>query len=347
MNKKILFVIDNIKIGGAEQVFTDIVNLMDGYIDFDVLFITSVSGESYTLPNTIRSIYLNRRNKWNLCALWRCYITLKNYNIIHIHMRHTYRYIALVKKIFNLNLKLILHDHYGLICIDKSYPFRCSFFFKPDVYLGVSEELKDWAISTWQIPPDSVHTFINLPSTRFVQRKSKPIDYVEKRGELVLVGNIKPVKNQLFALDIAKELGLHITLIGKDQEEKYSSRVSNAVSTQSADWLQNVDDVSNMLPEYQLGIFCSLSESGPLVILEYLLCGLPFLAYKTGGIAEILSRYFPIFFLDTFDKETWKKRIGELLERKIQIDTSLVSDILIKEFNSDVYRNRLLSVYEK
>lgn len=346
MNRKILFVIDNLKIGGAEQVFIDILNLVKGAVNVDILFIIAPAPESYKVPSNIKCIYLNRRNKWSLYSLWRCYTIIKNYDTIHIHMRHTYRYIALVKKIFKLKSKLILHDHYGLIRIDKSIPFKGYLFFKPDIYIGVSEELRIWAINTWKLNPNSAHTLINLPSPRFVDRTSQSTKSNIKKGDLVLVGNIKAVKNQLFALDIAKELGLDITLIGKNQDKKYSCIVSNAVSTQSAIWLQSINDVSEVLSDYKLGIFCSLSESGPLVILEYLLCGIPFLAYKTGGISEVLSRYFPMFFLDTFDKKIWSDRICELNKCGLTIDPSIVIEIINKEFNSEVYRNSLIKMYE-
>ncbi len=111
--------------------------------------------------------------------------------------------------------------------------------------------------------------------------------------------------------------------------------------------MENCDDVSVELPKYKLALFTSLSESGPLVLLEYLLCGVPFISYKTGGISEVLSNYFPEFFIDNFDKVEWKERISEFMKNPPKIDKLKVKEILQIEFNRDVYFNRLLKIYNE
>lgn len=342
---KILYVIDNLETGGAEQVFVDIAKLMNGYILFDVLLILPKGEEVYSLPTAIKKKYLNRINKWSLLSFYKCYKILKKYDIIHVHLRHTFRYIALINKIFFIKRILILHDHHGIIGINKKPPFKGYKFLKPDIYIGVSDELKNWAISTWKIPKYRTHTFINLPSERFlagISLKSK-----NHRNGLVIVGNIKPIKNQIFAIEISNLLKLTLTIIGKNQDEIYSEKIKQVSIGKSIIWLQEENDVSNILGNYNLGLYCSLSESGPLVILEYLLCGLPFVAYKTGGIAEIINRYFPEFFLNSFDLNEWTKRILELLEKPKIIDSEKLKQMLEIEFNPAIYRNRLIELYEQ
>jgi glycosyltransferase involved in cell wall biosynthesis len=162
----------------------------------------------------------------------------------------------------------------------------------------------------------------------------------------VIVGNIKPIKNQLFALEIAKAVNSHLTIIGKNQDEIYAKKIKETLSQTSSTWLENENDVSRLLGKFRLGIYCSLSESGPLVILEYLLCGLPFVAYKSGGIAEVICRYFPEFFLDNFDVNEWTERINYIVNTGGQIDSEKVGMMLQNEFNPVTYRNRLLALYE-
>jgi glycosyltransferase involved in cell wall biosynthesis len=342
--KKVLCIIDNLNTGGAEQVFSDISYLLLGYVNFDVLLILPPQNENYSLPSDIRKLYLNRSNKWSLLSFYKCFRILKKYDIIHIHLRHTFRYIAIINKIFFINKILILHDH-GSIGIEKKPPFIGYQFLKPDIYIGVSEELKLWAISTWKIPKYRTYTFINLPSERFlagISLKSK-----NYRNGLVIVGNIKPVKNQLFAIEISALLKLPLTIIGKNQDAVYSEKIKQISARKSFIWLEDENDVSDLLGNFTLGLYCSLSESGPLVILEYLLCGLPFVAYKTGGIAEVINRYFPEFFLNSFDLNEWTERIIELLEKPKIIDSEKLKQMLEIEFNPAIYRNRLLELYEQ
>lgn len=343
---KVLCIIDNLNTGGAEQVFSDISMLLNGYISFDILLILPPQGEVYTIPSEIRKIYLNRLNKFSPYSLWKCFLVLRKYDVAHVHLRHTLRYILLVKHIFNIKVKIVFHDHHGSIDIDKCPPYRGYSFLKPDIFIGVSDELKKWAIHTWKLKPERVHTLINLPSERFLNKV-----YVNstrsKSGVLVMVGNIKPIKNQLFAIDIAHQLGLSLSLIGKNQHDKYGDEILAQIEKLgSVEWIQNVDDVSDLLKNYSLGIFCSKSESGPLVILEYLLCGLPFIAYKTGGIADVMSKYFPDFFVDTFEPQVWFDKIRLLLKNPPDIDKSKVEKMLETEFNKENYRKKLIQIYE-
>ena len=49
-NKRLLFVIDSLESGGAEQVFAEIVELLFGHVSFDVLLIQPKRDEAYDLP---------------------------------------------------------------------------------------------------------------------------------------------------------------------------------------------------------------------------------------------------------------------------------------------------------
>lgn len=343
--KKVLCIIDNLNTGGAEQVFSDIASLLIGYINVDVLLILPPQNETYSLPPDVRKLYLNRSNKWSLFSIWKCYTLLRKYEVAHVHLRHTLRYILIVKLIFRVKTKIVFHDH-GSVHIGKNPPYSGYNYLKPDIYIGVSEELNQWAIDIWKLRPEKVFTLINLPSDRFLSKLYLELPKVEPES-LVMVGNIKPVKNQLFAIKIAHLLGVQLTLVGKNQHEEYGYEIFTQIEKLgSVEWIQNVDDVSDLLKNYRLGIFCSKSESGPLVILEYLLCGLPFVAYKTGGIAEVVSRYFPEFFVESFEPNVWIDRISSLLQNPPEIDTNKIEKMLESEFNKDQYRNKLIQIYE-
>ena len=340
--KKLLFVIDNLQIGGAEQVFVDIVNLCNYKVDFDVLLITQSVKKEYDLPNNIQVIHLNRVSKYSLLSAFNVYGILRKYSMAHIHMRHTFRYLALVKKIFGLKTEYLFHDHYGSIDIDQSLPFKFASFFKPDFYIGVCPKLQSWAINIWKLPITKTIFLNNLPSLRFENISEYPI--AEKNNSLVMVGNIKAIKNQFFALKIALELELKISFIGKNQDNEYFTQLNNQLEGNCI--LQTCDDVSTELPKYRFGLFTSKSESGPLVLMEYLMMGLPFIAYKTGGISEVLFKYFPDFFIDSFDISIWKERITKFMQSPPIIDKVKVREIVDKEFNREVYFNQLMRIYE-
>jgi glycosyltransferase involved in cell wall biosynthesis len=253
-------------------------------------------------------------------------------------MRHTYRYLSLINKLFRLNKKLIFHDHYGLIEINQSKYFHFAKYFAPFYYIGVSDKLTAWGMNVFCMKYNRCSTLINLPKKcHFIDVKD-PHCFSKK---LVIVGNIKPVKNQSFAIDFANMINHQIDIIGKVHDFNYFS----SLDTSNVNFNHDVDDVSKILKDYKFGICTSISESGPLVLLEYLINGLPFLSVKSGGIAEVLAHYLPEYFLDGFVMKDWLDRYKILNDNYSRINHETVNLIIAKEFSRDKYLDKLLSIY--
>jgi glycosyltransferase involved in cell wall biosynthesis len=253
-------------------------------------------------------------------------------------MRHTYRYLSLINKLLRLKKKLIFHDHYGSIEINQSKPFHFAKYFAPLYYIGVSDKLTTWGMDIFGMKSNRCSTLVNLPK-KYNFNEAKDINVFSK--ELVIVGNIKPVKNQNFAIDFATMINHKIDIIGKVHDLNYFS----SLSTSNVHFNHDVDDVSQVLKDYKFGICTSISESGPLVLLEYLTNGLPFLSVKSGGISEVLAHYLPEYFLDGFVMKDWLDRYNFLNDNYSRINKDLVNLIITKEFSRDNYLNKLLSIY--
>jgi glycosyltransferase involved in cell wall biosynthesis len=339
---KVLFVIDRIIIGGAEQVFLDIIELLKNKIEIHVLIITKTEhSQLQRIPPRVKIFELNRRNKFSLFTIWECKNILCNFDLVHVHMRHTYRYISIIRKLFNLNTKLMFHDHYGKIQIDQKPPFALYDFLRPDFYIGVSEGLSNWAQNVWGIPGYRTMCLQNLPrANASVSRETKLF-----QCEFVIVGNIKPVKNQSFGIALCEKINKSsIEIIGKIQDKNYFDSLKK-LSNVSFNLTE--DKASNKLNEFKFGLCTSLSESGPLVILEYFVAGLPFLSYKTGGIADVLYKYVPEYFLDTFELNDWIDRYEQLNRNYKRIPFELIEKVLEKEFNREEYAHKSIDIYTR
>jgi len=342
---KVLYVIDRIMVGGAEQVFIDIVELLENTIDVEVLIITKTEkSQLQRIPSTVKIHELNRNHKFSLLALWKCKKILSNHDLVHIHLRHSYRYISLIRNLFNLSVKLIFHDHYGKIQIDEKAPFAFYHFLRPDFYIGVSDSLSSWAQSVWRMPSNQTMFLQNLP--RRNQRVNLNCQNSELfKCEFVLVGNIKPIKNQSFAINLVeKNNKSSIEIIGKIQDRSY---YDNLEKPSNVNFNLTEDNAFSKLNDFKFGLCTSISESGPLVILEYFVAGLPFLSYKTGGIADILYKYVPEYFLDSFEISDWIERYNQLSQNYQRIPKDLIKLVLEREFNRDVYANKLMEIYTK
>ena len=321
-----------------------------GKIEFDILLITKTERVVYRLPETVNVIELNRSNKYSFKSAFKLYSILKDYQMVHIHMRHTYKYLALVKKITNLKVKFIFHDHLG-INLNKKLPFKWALYFKPDVYIAVSDESCKWARDNWKIDAMNIYLFSNLPKLSFIELHKNNLLTVKRELKLnlpeirfVCVGNIKMGKNQLFAVQLAECLGFKLDIIGMNQDKDYYDKISVKL-TNDIDLIENCFETSEILKDYDFALMVSQNESGPLVLMEYLLAGIPFIAYKTGGISEILANYFPQFFLENLDFSNWERTVNLFIDERPTVDRSIVDLILKKHFNRSIYFSRLNKIY--
>jgi glycosyltransferase involved in cell wall biosynthesis len=185
-------------------------------------------------------------------------------------------------------------------------------------------------------------TLINLPRIdrlNFIQSLN-----LEK---IVLVGNIKPIKNQKFAMNFTSAIHFDLDMIGKIQDKTYYEDQIQPNLSGSQNVLVDIDNAGSILSRYKFGLCTSISESGPLVILEYFVAGLPFLSYKAGGIADILAKYVPQYFLENFEIQEWKARYNLLNENYQRIPKDLIDHVIENEFNREKYAEKLMNIYNQ
>src|SRR5690606_14702485 len=213
---KILQVIDTLNIGGAERVFVDMCNILkENKEAVSVLILLENKGElSKDLNNDIPIINLNRKNKWNIFTMYKCSKILKKYDIIHCHLRHTYKYVAFVNFLFNTKLKIIFQDH-SSTKVSQKEAFFIKTFIKPKYYAGVSITNNNWAKTVLGIQESKTFLLENI-----IQKKVF-INQSDKLYDLLLVSNIKPEKNNLFAVKLCKRLNIPLLLVGKNQNNNY------------------------------------------------------------------------------------------------------------------------------
>lgn len=339
---KILQIIDSLNVGGAERVFVDLSNLLyENKVDVSVLIFKQEGVLVKELNENLPQIKFKRKNKYSLITAFQLAKLVKNFDILHVHSRHNYRYVKLVSLVFNVTTKIVLHDHYGKIKIDKSIPKFFNSYLKPKFYIGVDSELISFARNKLKVKNDFIFLLRNI-----VLKK----DYkstLKKDNAIVLVGNIKPVKNQLFAIRLLPYLKENLTIIGNIQDQEYFTILKNEIKNLSLEkrvfFIHDCKDVQEHLSNYKLALNVSKSESGPLVLAEYLAQSIPFIAYQTGEIARILKPELPESFIDSFEIKDWLNQIKKLpLNRRTDF-----TEIFNTYFSSITYIAKCKEIYQK
>ena len=342
---KVLHVIDNLAPGGAERVMVNACNwLHEAGVAVEAVIISGQSLELMALLDPHIQIHvLGRRSRLDIQAARRlAELLAEEVNIAHVHMRHNFRYTALIAKLFHIRTPLVFHDHYGTINLDQRIPAGFGSFARPQWYIGVSKTLTTWAERQLHLLPEQIFLLENAVA-------AEPFVDAPLKRNLVLVSNIKAQKNQLFALELLQRTGLSLDIYGARQDEGYAKELEAAIQNKSlagqVRLFHDCHNVQSRLGGYQLGLHTSNSETGPLAVIEYLAQGLPFLAYRTGAAADLIGRDFPEFFIDCFEPEAWAERIRQLLAAPP--DRARMAEVFERHFSKKRYVEQCLEIYKR
>lgn len=347
---KILQIIDQLEVGGAEKVLVDMSNILDEHQhDVTVLCLLTPAVLDTHLNTTIKRVYLKRKNKYNPFTLYRLYRQLNTYDVVHVHCRQVMRYVGLLLFLprFLVKFKVVFHDHYGQIASDKKIDSLLKMQLdRIQAYIGVSNELVSWYQQIFK--QKQAYLLSNI--VRFTETsvtKSKNPDTCK----LVMVGNFRPQKNYEFAINLLAQLPSNytLTIIGGVVDESYYQKVSNqAQQLQLVNRLTIKTAVTNPRSElvnYDMAIHTATSETGPLVAIEYLSINLPFVMFNTGRVAEQIQPELSDFILSNTDVDLWKERIAYILAHKDSYRTK-ISSIFRENFSEDIYVQKCQAIYQ-
>lgn len=332
----VVHIIDRLETGGAEKVVIFLANLLhqNGH---SVRVITTVSkGPQLQLLNpSISFVCINRNWKWNPVHMFRLKKACHGFDVIHLHGTPTLKYAMLTKKLFTLKGKIIFHAHNSSVFL-KERQWLLRRLLKETILIATSQEVVIAATNAIKINKNRLFCFTNT----VVKPQLKNIA-TKKYRHLVQVSNIVPHKNISFSIELLKRLNaipgtpFHLTVIGKIYDKEYFDRLNqlifeNGLSAHIS-FITNCDDVLPLLSEFTMGLHTSTVETGPVAVVEYLACELPFLAYRTGEVAEVVASELPGFITNNFNIEDWVSRIVQLAKVSEQNE-------LIKEKMNAVYR---------
>jgi glycosyltransferase involved in cell wall biosynthesis len=335
---KVLQVIDKLNIGGAERVFVDMASILsDADLTVEVLLFDNTGKLTGELNSNIVVHNLDRKNKYSISKLYHTNKLCSGFDIVHVHMRHCYFYIRLAKLLFGGKYKIILHDHYGDIEINRQVPFRLKGVFKPDYYIGVSSSLTEWAKRYL----GTKHVFL----LRNTIVPSGQVQYNSQyQNKAFVISNIRKTKNIGFAIDLAKKMGWGLDIYGnKNDKEYYQHLLQQINGYDKIKIVDGVSDFSDHYNNYSLAIHCATSETGPLVLLEYMAYGIPFISYRTGEVASTVAEDLPLHFIDSFETNKWQQQIDSILSGNC---SNKLKETFNKHFSVDKYRNECLSIYQ-
>lgn len=305
--RRVLMVTDTLEVGGAEQVAVDLANTLDRDLH-EVRFCATRSDGLLRagLRPDVEVEVLGRRATWDVPKMLEfCrHVREQGIDIIHSHGRGTMRFVALTKTLGLTTAQHVFHDHFGRLHTDRSAGRTLSvpLLHGVDAYIGVESRLCRWAIETVGLPPERVHLVRSgVQIERFAT--ARPVDLRAEFGlgdvelALVMVANFRPQKDHptlfraLAELTEAERSRLRLVIAGSTTADPryYEGCVAMLDRLGISSLVTTIgvrDDAPALLAGADAAVFSSKNESGPLVLLEYMASGLPFVATETGELAH-------------------------------------------------------------
>lgn len=241
--------------------------------------------------------------------------------------------------------KIVFHEHIPVLTVDV---FTKIILRQADAYVAVLQSMCKWAKEVIHLHATRVFYLPNTinPPKRIIPQRNAGF-------KIIMVGNIWHFKNQLFAVDLIKNLPPEFTLdiYGVINSQSYYDLLINKIKTNNLQErvtiIQGVTDVYSILGNYNIAIHTSENETGPLVLLEYMYASLPFITYKTGDVVSVVQSILPESVINSFDIGTWVNAIQSLAgNNELRTLVRLRMKTIIKQqYSEENYFNELKGIY--
>jgi len=351
MSLKVLQAIDRLNAGGAERVLVNLANLLKKKgVHVAVCSLLGAGPLDEAIDSEVEHRRLYRDFKYSLITLFRFHQYANQFDIVHVHMRHNLKYVWLAKFLYRGSYRIVFHDHYGEIHRDRHAGFFLKLAMKSSTYVGVSTVLCDWAQSHG-LPSKRVNALFNTVEKKAYKQVINPVSPMK----LILVSNFRPQKNLEFAVDLIDHMRMknevRLDLFGQFSDNAYFEKIKKMVQERGLNehfrFIHDCTDIQSVLGHYHCAIHTATSETGPLVLLEYLAQGLPFLCFRVGEVPEQIISEFPEYVLDHFDVERWSTSIKALIQENSTTFRKQRIQFFTQKFSQQEYVNSCLDIYRR
>ncbi len=344
---KVVIVNDKLDPGGAEKMIVTIASLLhEQGVNVQLVLFLKEAVLDKRLSTAIPRYYLHRNGRVDFKAMRSLQQLVLDADILHVHSLYNLRYLLFARLFFPFRKpKLIFHEHFPR----KNSSWITKFCYKQvNAFVGVEKDILDMLAKESILP---VQKLFHLPNV--VNNPPKTKSSYTTGSKIIMVGNFWHPKNHLFALEVMKKLPGTYTLdmYGIVKEQEYFMEIQKKVAEYQLEsrvqCIHGITDIYAVLNQYDLAIHTSVFETGPLVLIEYMKFGLPFVTSDTGDVVRVLKTAYPQIVMSNFEAEEWSTCILKYFrtEEFREHSGSLLMSIAQEHYSEQHYVDSLLKIY--
>ena len=283
-------------------------------------------------------IYYNKRRSLKNIYEFQFYKRFRNLDIIHVQYGTNVKPVDLLKSINFLKPRLIVsfHGHDAFFPINGIIPnngyydhlFRCVDIITANTpYLGNCIRDLGFQDKRLKIIPVGVNT------EKF-HSEFEPGKKDSRNFKLISVGRLDKVKGHKYAIQVTKNLldknyEVELSIIGEGKERENLERLISLEKLEGSVFLlgkKSQLEVRELLSNHDAYIFAAVPlgngrrETQGLATLEAQACGLPVVAFDSGGVKYTIDDGITGFIVPEYDIEKMTNRIAQLINDRDQLN---------------------------
>lgn len=373
---KIIHIISNLSLGGAQILLFDILNTLKSINKYDLYVITFDSGEFIEKFQDagIKVIDLKEKGLFNLRIYFKLKRILKEINadIVHTHLNKADFYGRIAAK--QTGVKIIFSTCHNYSTHHKGASLnKKSFFDVIDNFvikftncnlIAISKVVKQYLVNRnpeFEKKTEVIYNGINIQKENYLLKNEQLAglrkDYVLNTSDFVIsiLGRLEKQKGHLFFLESIKDFlrqydNIKILIIGegslRNELEKF---LYNSSLIDKVKMLGFKKDVESIIEMSDLIAVPSLWEGFGLVILEGMIKRKLILASDVGGITEIIENGKTGFLFESRNKKNLIEKIDYIYNHLTELnDVKENAVLLVKEkFNVQINSQKYVEIYDK
>ncbi|AXF64073.1 MULTISPECIES: glycosyltransferase [unclassified Leclercia] len=360
-NKRLLFVITGLGLGGAER---QLCILADKFYQrgYEVMILT-LSGEIVVRPEekNIKVINLNL-NKTPLSffkTLFKCRNIIKDYqpSIVHSHMFHANILMRMVGLLFKKNYKLICTAHSK----NEGGALRMLIYRLTDKLSDISTNVSKEALEAFiqkkafsKLNSDVVYNGIDIDKFNFNSENRvtfrHQLNIKENEKVILAVGRLTEAKDYPNLITAFHQLPdyFKMVIIGEgDQRNNIEKLITSLNLSSRVTLLGSINSVSDYYSACDLFVLSSRWEGFGLVVAEAMACKSIAVCTDAGGVKEVVGdAKYVVPISDSQALATKILEMSALSEAQKNIIGNQNRDHIIKNFSITSVVDRWLSIYK-
>jgi L-malate glycosyltransferase len=333
VNKPVICqLVHTLNVGGAELLARQFADAARDQFDFVFVCLDEAGEMAGDLAGRGYGVeVLERRPGLDLGCAWRLGRVLRKNGVelIHAHQYAPFFYAMLARAMGVRRLPIIFTEH-GRDYPDYPRPKRKLanrlLMRQLDRPIAVGNCVRDALIQNEGLPPDRVEVIYNgVDVSRYDPQRSlreavrKELGY--EQGEILVmqVARLNWLKDHPTALAAMAQLAkdcpqARLMLVGDGEERPALEKLTDELGLRSVvRFLGTRSDVARLLQAADIFLLSSISEGIPLTIIEAIATGLPCVATRVGGIAEVIVAGETGRLADARDADALAERLRELI----------------------------------